>query len=314
MELTSTAKNTTNEDLSLYGLFLLFINNWLILVISGLGFAVIALIWAVNQPNIYKAETLLMPVKNDQGGLSGIAGNLGGLASLAGVSIPEGKNDNTKLAMELLKSRQFISKFIEENNLLVPIVAAKNWDVATNKLVIDENKYDTKTSKWIRKTVAPRKTIPSLQEAYDVFISMLEVEVEPKTKFVRVSIEFYSPYLAAEWTAKLISMLNEHIRALDRTEANDSIAYLKELAEKSYVAGLKNIFSSLMEEQLKSQMLAEVRKDYVFKVVDPAIAPEVKSKPKRAIIIIIAGFFGGIIGMIIILFRSGRSAFLAKQL
>jgi len=306
MESSLNTATKSSEDLSLYGLFSLFIKNWLILVISGFSFAIIALVWVINQPNVYKAETILMPVKDEKGGLGGLAGNLGGLASLAGVNMADGGNDNTKLALELIKSRNFISKFIDENNLLVPIVAAKGWDLASNTLIIDENKYDEKNKKWIRKAVAPRKAKPSLQEAYDMFLGLLNVETDPKTKFVRVSIEFYSPYLAAQWTRNLVSMLNLHIRELDKNEATQSIQYLNELTQKSYIAGLRNVFSSLMEEQLKSQMLTEVRKDYVFKVVDPAVAPEIKSGPKRAIIIIIAGFLGGIVGLIIILFRTGR--------
>jgi len=313
MEQKAFIENKLSEDLSLYGLFSLFIKNWLILAISGFGFAIVALIWAINQPNLYKAETLLMPVKDNKSSLGGLAGNLGGLASLAGVNLPDGGNNNTKLAIELLTSRHFISKFIEEHNLLIPVMAAKGWDIASNKLILDNEKYDENADKWIRKAVAPRKATPSLQEAYDQFITMLEVEQNPKTKFVRVTVEFYSPHLASEWTTLLVKMLNDHIRDIDKQEATDSIQYLTELAEKSYVAELKKVFSSLMEEQLKSQMLAEVRKDYVFKVVDPAVVPEIKSKPQRAIIIIIAGFLGGIIGMIIILFRTGRKAHLAKQ-
>jgi uncharacterized protein involved in exopolysaccharide biosynthesis len=60
-------------------------------------------------------------------------------------------------------------------------------------------------------------------------------------------------------------------------------------------------------------MLAEVRQDYVFKVVDPAIAPDQKSKPQRALIIIIAGFLGGILGMVIVLYRSGKKSHLARK-
>jgi len=311
MDLTSPTNPT--DDLSLYGLFSLFIKNWLTLVISGFGLAVIALVWAIYQPNIYKAEALLMPVKGESSDLSSLAGGLGGLASLAGVNMPEGGNENVKLALELLKSQGFISKFIDDNDLLIPIMAAKNWDLPTKKLVIDETKYDVASATWVRKAVAPRQSIPSLQEAYDKFLTMLEVEQDPKTKFVKVSIEFFSPHLAAEWTTKLVELLNQHIRDLDKNEATQSIKYLNELAERSYISQLKKVFSSLMEEQIKSQMLTEVRKDYVFKVVDPAIVPELKSKPQRAIIVIIAGFLGGIIGLIIILFRSGKKAHLAKR-
>ena len=300
------------EDISLYGLFSLFFRNWLILCVSGFSFAIITLIWAINQPNVYKAETILMSVDAKNSSLGGLAGQFGGLASLAGVNLPDAGNDNTKLAIELMQSRYFISKFVERYDLTVPIMASKSWDISTNTLVLNEDVYDEKTKKWVRTVKAPRQQIPSGQEVYHKFITMMDVDQDPKTKFVTLSIEFYSPEIAAKWTRDFVNMINEEIREKDKLEAEESINYLQDLISNSNVAELRNVFSKLMEEQIKSKMLAEVRQNYVFKVVDPAIAPENKSKPKRALIIIAGGILGGIIGIIIILYRSGRKQQLLK--
>lgn len=298
----------TNDDLSLYGLFSLFISNWLTLVITGFLSAILALIWAINQPNIYEVETILMPVENKQGGLGGLAGEFGGLASLAGMNLSDGGDKNSKLALELMESRYFIMKFIEHYDLTVPLMAVKSWDIQTDTLLINDDIYDAKANKWLRQVKAPKQPKPSALETYEVFKGVLNIEQDPKTKFIKLSIEYYSPFIAQQWARNFVAMINEEIRQQDSKEADESIAYLKELIQSSYVAELKKAFTSLMEEQLKSKMLAEVRKDYVFKVVDPALAPESKSKPKRALIIIAAGFLGGIIGIIIILYRSGRKS------
>jgi len=314
METTQKAAVTHSDDLSLYGLFSLFIKNWLTLCICGFSVAIIALVWAVQQPNIYKAETVLMPITDDKGGLGALAGNLGGLASMAGIGMGDSGNDNTKLAMQLIKSRAFIAEFIETNNLLVPIMAAENWDIKSNTLTLNEKLYDVNSNRWIRNYKAPQKQTPSMLEAHGMFLKMLTVEVEPKTKFVKIAIEFYSPEMAADWLIKFVEQLNNTIRQIDIDEANRSIEYLEKLIATSQVSGLQAVFSSLMEEQIKSKMLAEVRTDYVFKVVDPAIAPEQKSKPQRALIIIIAGFLGGILGLVIILYRSGKQSYLARSI
>jgi len=313
MGLSMNVKQIQQEDLSLYGLFSLFISNWLTLVVSGFSFAIIALLWAINQPNIYKAETLLMPTADEQSGLGGLAGNFGGLAAMAGVNLPESGSNNTKLALELIQSQSFLGEFIEEYDLKVLLMAAKDWDMEANKIILNEKVFNTASNIWVRKVSAPRKATPSLQETAKVLSQLIAVEQDPKSKFVKISIEFYSPHIAAKWTRNLVALLNMKIRQMDRNEATESIEYLKKIASESYVHELKRVFSSLMEEQLKSSMLAEVRKDYVFKVVDPAVAPELKSKPSRAIIIIIAGFLGGIVGLIIILFRSGKQSHAAKQ-
>jgi len=313
METTQKSAVIQSDDLSLYGLFSLFIKNWLTLCICGFSVAIIALVWAVQQPNIYKAETVLMPITDNKGDLGALAGSLGGLASMAGLGGGGNGNDNTKLAMQLLKSRAFIGEFVEQNNLLIPIMAADDWNIENNTLGFNENLYDVKTDTWVRGFKAPQKQIPSLLEAHERFLKMLTVEVEPKTKFVKIAIEFYSPEMAADWLRKFVAQLNNTIRQIDIAEANKSIAYLEKLIANSQVSGLQAVFSSLMEEQIKSKMLAEVRVDYVFKVVDPAIVPEKKSKPQRALIIIIAGFLGGVLGLIIVLYRSGKQSYLARS-
>jgi uncharacterized protein involved in exopolysaccharide biosynthesis len=306
-------KSVLNEDLSLYGLLSLFLQNWLTLCISGFSLATVALVWSLNQPNIYTAETLLMPVEDDASKLEGMSGGLGGLASLAGVNIGDKGNTNSKLALQLLESRDFITKFIDKHDLIIPIMAAKSWDLSTNKLIIDPKVYDEKSQKWTRKAVAPRKQVPSLLESYNKFMTMLVVVQAPKTKFVTVAINYYSPHIAAKWTKDLVQTLNEEVRQMDKQEADDSIKYLQKLSDESNISDLRKVFSKLMEEQLKSKMLAEIRKDYVFKVVDPAVAPELKSAPIRSIIVIVAGFLGGIIGIVIVLFRTGRQSYLTKQ-
>ena len=53
----------------------------------------------------------LRPPLDEGGGLSRMAGQFGGLAALAGVSLPGGGADRTVLALEVLKSRKFVSEF-----------------------------------------------------------------------------------------------------------------------------------------------------------------------------------------------------------
>ncbi len=313
MESASQPQTQSTEELSLYGLFSLFLENWLTLVISGFSFAIIALLWSLKLADVYKAETLLMPVTEDSSSLGGLSGDLGGLAAVAGLSLGEGGDENSKLALELMESYAFIGEFIDENDLIIPIMAGKDWDRESDTLIIDPEIYDQDAKKWVRSAQAPRKQIPSTQEAFEAFKQLLEIEQDPKTKFVTVSVEFYSPTLAAEWASKLVAKINNKIRVMDRNEASDSIAYLEKIAQESRVHELRKAFTSLMEEQIKSRMLTEIRRDYVFQVVDPAVAPELKDKPKRSIIIIIAGFIGGIVGLIIILFRTGSKEHLAKR-
>ncbi len=50
-------------------------------------------------------------------------------------------------------------------------------------------------------------------------------------------------------------------------------------------------------------MLANVRDEYVFKTVDPAVVAERKAKPKRALIVILAVMLGSLLSMMFVLVR-----------
>ena len=66
---------------------------------------------------------------------------------------------------------------------------------------------------------------------------------------------------------------------------------------------MQNIFYQLIEEQTKKSMLAKVRKDYILKTLDPAIAMEEQERPKRALIMTFFTIFGVFLGILYSLLR-----------
>ena len=89
----------------------------------------------------------------------------------------------------------------------------------------------------------------------------------------------------------------------DVTEATKSIEYLKQQVANTSLAELQAMFFELIQSQTETVMLAEVRPEYVFKTIDPAVAPEEKSGPNRALICIVGTLLGIVIGSILVLFR-----------
>jgi uncharacterized protein involved in exopolysaccharide biosynthesis len=66
---------------------------------------------------------------------------------------------------------------------------------------------------------------------------------------------------------------------------------------------MQSAFYQIVEEQTKSLMLAEVQEEFIFKVVDPAVVPELKAGPKRALICVLGTLLGGMLGVAIVLVR-----------
>jgi len=276
--------------------------KWLIIGITGL-FSVIAVIVSLMIPNMYRSEIVLAPADSESsGGISALAGQFGGLAGLAGINLGgSGGVDKTTLTLEVMKSRAFIADFIRRHELAVPLIAASGWSFDTG-WEIDQDLYDEQTKKWVRQVSGRQSVIPSDLELVDVFRkNVLSVAQDTKSQIVTVSVELMSPSEAKKWAAWLIQDVNHYMRARDTAEAAKSIEYLQGQLETIALAEMKQIFYQLIEEQTKSMMLAQVRDEYALKIIDPAVEPEKKSSPKRALICIVAGMFGGIIGVVAVL-------------
>ena len=268
-------------------------------------FAIAAVIIALMLPNIYRSEALLAPAEESQGGgLSALAGQFGGLASIAGINLSDGATDPTVVAIETLKSRRFVKTFIDKHQLLVPLMASDGWNESDNTLTIDAGIYNSDTQEWVRDVSPPLQAKPSDMEAYNVFMDdVLSVSQDKKSSLVRIGVEFYSPTLAKQWVDWLVTDLNDYMRAKDLNSANRTIDYLTKQLNSTSIADMQTIFYQLIEEQTKTIMLANVRQDYVLEIIDPAVVAEEASEPKRALICGALIVLGGFLGVIVVFIR-----------
>ncbi|EGQ8199268.1 LPS O-antigen length regulator [Vibrio parahaemolyticus] len=294
-----------DDEIDLRELFkALWRGKWIIIATTFV-FAVGAVLYALSLPNIYKADALLAPAESSNGGgLSKMAGQLGGLAALAGVNLGAGESSQTDLAVQVMKSRQFVEAFINKHDLLVPLMATKDWDLENNKLILDEELYNPDTGEWLRDAKGLRGATPTAQEAFEVFVKeVLSVNQDKDSGLYTVSVQSYSPYIAQQWVNWLIEDINKVMRERTIAETSQNLAYLNTQLQKTAVADMQSTFYKLIEEQTKSLMLAEVQEEFIFKVVDPAVVPELKEGPKRALICVLGTLFGVMFGGAIVLVR-----------
>lgn len=296
---------TTSEDeIDLCELFgVIWRGKRLILIVSAL-FAVAAAIYAINQPNLYKSEALLAPAEREgSGGLASLAGQFGGLASLAGVNLGGDGSNKTQLAIEVLKSRQFTSAFIRKHNILPDLMAAESWNMRANELVYDDELFNIGSNEWVREVKAPFEPQPSMQEAYKAFKKVLTAKTDKETGMVTISVHHVSPHVAQQWVNWLIEDINQTMKERDVSEARRSTKFLQQQLNQTEVADIKEVIYKLIEEQTKTIMFAEVRDEYVFETIDAALVPEEKFRPKRALIVILGVLLGGMLSVMVVLIK-----------
>jgi len=274
------------------------------IIIISMIFAIASVFFALSKPDIYKASAILAPASDESGGMGGMASQLGGLASMAGISLGGGGGvDKTALALEIIKSRSFIENFITKHDLLVPLMASEKWDMATDNLILNIELYDAANNKWIREVKSPKQPEPSSWEAYKAFSELVTVSQDKISSMVNIDVEFYSPAIAKQWLTWLVQDINEYMREQDQIEAKASIAFLTNQLSNIKVATMEVVFYQLIEEQTKNMMLTMVKKEYVLKTIDPAQVPDTKAAPKRALIVTLGTLLGGIISVLIVLIR-----------
>ncbi|MDB2623048.1 Wzz/FepE/Etk N-terminal domain-containing protein [Luminiphilus sp.] len=306
MSLENNASGTHqyDDEIDLKELFgVLWAGKVLIVIITAV-FAIGSVLYALSIPNQYKATALLAPAQSDGGGLSSALGQLGGLASLAGVSIGEGSSSEAQIAQEIMKSWSFVEGFIAENDLEVEVYAAKGWSKSSGELKIDDDVYDIDAQAWLLEDAETGEVRPPTSWAlFERFNAMTSVSQDKQSGLVSVSIEYYSPIIAKEWLDLYIAAINEHMQARQVTKVSSNISYLRAQIAKTSIAEMREVFYTIIEEQTKNKMVAEASPDYAFVAVSPSMVPEEKSQPKRALICVLGTLLGGMVSVLVVLAR-----------
>lgn len=296
--------DTSEEEIDLNELIRVIWKAKILIFLVTTVFAVVSIVYAINQPNIYMSEALLAPSEQEgTSGLSGLGGQFGGLASLAGLSLGNGGNSKHQMALEVFKSRQFTKDFIQKHDILPELMAAESWDMQNNKLTYDEELFNSQNREWIRKVSPPFTPQPSIQESIKAFKKVLNVSIDKETGMVTISVEHVSPFIAQQWVSWLVEDINLTMKEKDVAEARKSTKFLYEQLAQTEIADIREVLYRLIEEQMKTIMFAKVRDEYVFKTIDAAIVPEEKLKPKRALIVILGTLLGSMICTAFVLIR-----------
>jgi uncharacterized protein involved in exopolysaccharide biosynthesis len=287
--------------------------KWLIICITAI-FSVASVFYALSVPDEYNSTVLLAPAASSgASGLSRLAGQYGGLASLAGINLSgdSGGVNKVAIAIEIIKTWGFQESFIEQNNLQVALFAATGWNRDNNNLIINPDLYNEATNKWVREfdPAKGQKAEPSSWELYKKLKDRISISQDEASGLISLTVEYYSPELAMLWANNLVKAINVNLKKRDRDEAKKSIQYLQEKIKETNVSDMQSVFYQLIEEQTKTLMLAEVSDEYVFKTLSDARVAEEKSKPKRALIFVLGFFIGMVLSILFVLIMSfGRGS------
>lgn len=263
------------------------------LMIAGviIGVTVLSFVLSLFMEPVYRSSILFAPTStiDHQSNLASLVGQYGGLAPLGGFTLA---GDNSKdQTIAVLRSRRFTQEFIQSENLM-PVFFSKLWDHENGRWLVDSP-----------------EDAPTMADAFDLFNQTIRfVEEDARRGLVTLSIDWSDRELAAHWANQLVERLNNYLRVRDIAEAERSIEFLnKELAKSSVIEIRQGIFR-LIENQIEMIMLANVRDEYVMKILDPAVAADADRfvKPNRRLIVAVGFLLGSFLAVVLVMIRSGR--------
>ncbi|KZY30506.1 MULTISPECIES: Wzz/FepE/Etk N-terminal domain-containing protein [unclassified Oleiphilus] len=301
---SSTGKS---DEIDLQALLGAIWRGKMIVLLMTLLFSCSSVFYAISLPDKYRSVSILAPASgSSSSSLSQLAGQFGGLASLAGVNLGgNGGADKATIALELMKTWGFLEEFIESADIAAEVYAVTGWNKSENKLIYDLDIYDPKTNQWLLDPESEDNSTfePSSWELYRELSGRLLINRDKETGLIRISLEHFSPHITKQWSNMLVEKINQLMKEEDKASAKRSIKFLKSQVANTHVADMQTVFYQLIEEQAKTLMLAEVSNEYVLKTVSAPKVPEVKSGPNRALICIVGFMLGSGIGIIFVLIR-----------
>jgi hypothetical protein len=240
---------------------------------------IVATAISFTMPREYRASILLSPVTQRAdasghfGGLSALESSIGGFASLAGIGTPGETAKNEALAV--LQSEALTEKYISDNHLL-PVLYPEKWD--------------RERQTW---KVSDPKQRPTLWKANRFFDkNVRKITTSGKTGLVTMTITWTDPLVATKWANDMVRLTNDYLRGKALAESQRNIDYLNGQAARTSVVEVRQAIFSLLRNEIDRAMLARGSDEYAFKVLDPAVEPEMAYSPVKKIWALV-GFAGG---------------------
>ena len=266
------------EIVSLSKIYDILSDNYKALIFSGfLGF-IVSVPYSLQITPKYTAVNKVLINSQQTSNLSSLSSQLGPLASFAGVNIG-GSNTDRAETIAVFNSRVFAEKTINDLNLL-PYFYEESWDSAKNE--------------W-------KNGKPPVHNALELMQGIGLLDEDKRRSLFIYRIVWDDPVLAAQWSNQVIDLFNNYMREKAILEAKKSIDYLKEELTTTNIVSLQSVLYQLIEQETQTAMLASVREDYAFKIIDPAVTPDERSSPIRTQIVILASGATFILGLFIIL-------------
>ena len=235
---------------------------WISLIVMVIVAATVAV--SLFMVPIYEARAVISPATTKPSESSGVSA----IALQFGIAAPA--SSNMSEIANLLRSYILREKILIKYNLF-PIL------------------FSGKAARW-----------KSEEEKLWAGIRFLEtvIKINPvqKDNIIQITAEFKDPRVAGDLVSYTLMELTEYMSSEAKRVAETNKKYLESQLDKTADPFIKTKLYSLIAQQIETSMMAEVKENFAFKIIDPPRVPDKKIKPKRtqmaAIAFVVSLFLG----------------------
>lgn len=283
----------SDQDINVQELLSVIWAQKLLIILATLFAGFGSIIYSLSLENEYTSQAILTLAGQEaqSGSMGGSSGQLGGLASLAGISVG-GTSNKAALAIKTIESRDFLKHLLQFEGVLSTLVGIKQYNQKTQEVTYEDG-FSSET------TLVPDDLL--FLEIYKAFRGTINLSDDSKTGLISLSVTSKSPKAAYDLAIIILRELNNVYRAEALEESSKALSYLNNKLSSTMQNEVKKSMSQVIESQLKIQMFANIRENYLLKPFDNAFIPDVKSGPSRSVIcmvITLSAFFIAIISSI----------------
>jgi len=246
------------DEINLLDLIKVILKNLrLIGIIIGVVVVATAIISLIMTP-VYESKAVIMPTTQTKD--IGVGSMLAQQFGISGPSSPMATE-----VVSLLKSNTLRERIIKRYNLL--------------KLFFEDDYEELKKEKNENEL---------LWMGLRRFDGITKVNFKQKDNTIEIVVGYKDPKIARDLVNYTLAELTDYMSIEAKRVAETNKKYLESQLENTADPFIKTKLYTLIAQQLETAMMAEVKENFAFKVLDAPMIPDKRSKPKRKLMVLIA--------------------------
>ena len=293
-----------DDEIDLGELFVALWRGKLLITLCVIAAITLAALYLRSAERKYTVSYVFAPVASENSGPN--LGGLGGLASLAGVSLPSSSSGDFQTFKFLLKSEE-VAALIAQDETLIQSIFQKEWDADKSEF---RKPPDAQYAPYVRALKsaltgqgARDYVAPNPARLSDWLKEAISASEDRDTGFLTLSAETSKPQLIVRVMESTTRETDQLLKERYVSTAEKTMGFYQQQLSKARAREHREALAKLIAQEDQKLMLASKGAYFVAEpLTDPSISLN-PSSPKSSLVLALSVVLGGFFGAAVVLIR-----------